>query len=149
MNNRNLANITIADLGSAQSQSNEKPIVPAGTHTAKVLGFTEEENYNYVSLEINGVRHNFFYNYFLKDSDVFNADVLNWIIGLATIPVDENTSLIDITNSAIGSSFKIEIYNYTAKTGKNAGKMQHAIDYKVKPELVVVEITTEEFELPY
>lgn len=146
---RNLANITIADLGTAQTTNVEKPIVPAGIHVAKVLGFTEEENYNYVSLEINGVKHNFFYNYFLKDTDVFNADVLNWIIGLATIPVQENTSLIEITNSAIGSSYNIEIYNYTAKAGKNAGKEQHAIRFSTKPELVVVEITTEEFELPY
>lgn len=147
--NRNLANITIADLGAAQTRNVEKPIVPAGMHTAKVLGFVEEENYNYVSLEIEGVKHNFFYNYFLKDTDVFDADVLNWIIGLSTIPVTETTSLIDITNSAIGSSYKIEIYNYTPKTGKNAGKVQHGIQFSTKPELVVVEITSEEFVLPY
>ena len=147
--NRNLSNITIADLGNAQSNSIERQILPAGVYTAKVLAFVEEENYNYVSLEIAGVKYNFFYNYFLKDSDTFNADVLNWIIGLATIPVDDKTSLIDITNSAIGSTFNIEIYNYTAKTGKNAGKAQHAIQFRTKPELVTVEITTEEFELPY
>mgnify|MGYP003289303374 CR=1 FL=1 len=147
--NRNLANITIADLGTAQSKTMEKPIVPAGMHTAKVLGFVEEENYNYVSLEINGVKHNFFYNYFLKDTDTFDADVLNWIISLATCPVTETTSLIDITNSAIGSSYKIEVYNYTPKTGKNAGKPQHGIQFSTKPELVVVEISTEEFVLPY
>ena len=147
--NRNLANITIADLGAAQTKNVEKPIVPAGMHTAKVLGFVEEENYNYVSLEINGVKHNFFYNYFLRDTDVFDADVLGWIIGLSTIPVAEDTSLIDITNSAIGSSYKIEIYNYVPKTGKNAGKPQHGIQFSTKPELVVVEISTEEFTLPY
>lgn len=147
--NRNLANITIADLGAAQTKNIERPIVPAGIHTAKVLGFVEEENYNYVSLEIDGVKHNFFYNYFLRDTDVFDADVLNWIIGLSTIPVTESTSLIDITNSAIGSSYKIEIYNYTPKTGKNAGKPQHGIQFSTKPELVVVEITSEEFVLPY
>lgn len=147
--NRNLANITIADLGAAQTKNTERPIVPAGIHTAKVLGFVEEENYNYVSLEIDGVKHNFFYNYFLRDTDVFDADVLNWIIGLSTIPVTESTSLIDITNSAIGSSYKIEIYNYTPKSGKNAGKPQHGIQFSTKPELVVVEITSEEFVLPY
>lgn len=147
--NKNLANITVADLGTAQTQNTERPILPAGEYTAKVLAFVEEENYNYVSLEINGVKYNFFYNYFLKDTDVFNADVLNWIIGLATIPVTETTTLIDITNSAIGSSYKIEIYNYTPKQGKNAGKPQHGIQYKTKPELTVVEIVTEEFELPY
>jgi hypothetical protein len=64
MINRNLANITIKDLAGAETKNLEKPILPAGTHIAKVLGFTEEENYNYVSLEVNGVKYNFFYNYF-------------------------------------------------------------------------------------
>ena len=85
----------------------------------------------------------------MKDTDVFNADVLNWIIGLSTIPVSDKTSLLDITNSSIGSSYKIEIYNYTPKTGKNAGKPQHGIQFSTKPELVVVEIGTEDFVLPY
>ena len=89
------------------------------------------------------------HDYFIKDTDKFDSDVLSWIIGLATIPVDDNTSLIDISNSAIGSSYKIEIYNYTPKTGKNAGKPQHGIQFSTKPELVVVEITSEEFVLPY
>lgn len=147
--NRNLANITIADLGTAQTRNTEKPIVPAGVHVFKVLGFVEEENYNYVSLELNGVKHNFFYNYFLKDTDTFDADVLNWIVGLSTITVTENTSLIDITNSAIGSSYEIEIYNYTPKTGKNAGKPNHGIQFSTAPKLVTVEIESEEFVLPY
>ena len=147
--NRNLSNITIADLGTAQTKTTEKPIVPAGMHVAKVLGFVEEENYNYVSLEINGVRHNFFYNYFLRDTDTLDADVLNWIVGLSTIAVKEDTSLIDISNSAIGSSYEIEIYNYAPKTGKNAGKPQHGIQFKTTPKLTVVEISTEEFVLPY
>lgn len=147
--NRNLANITMADLGSAQTRNVERPIVPAGMHVAKVLGFVEEENYNYVSLEINGVKHNFFYNYFLRDTDTFDADVLNWIVGLSTIAVNDQTSLIDITNSAIGSSYEIEIYNYTPKTGKNAGKPQHGIQFSTTPKLTVVEIESEEFELPF
>lgn len=149
MSNRNLANITIADLENAETKSVEAQVCPAGEHVAKVLAFVEEETYNYVSLEINGVKYNFFYNYFLKDSDKFNADVLNWIIGLSTIPVTDTTSLIDITNSAIGSSYKVEIYNYVSKTGKNAGKTQHGIQFSKKPELVVVEVQTEEFELPF
>lgn len=147
--NRNLANISVKDLQGAETISMDKPIVPAGVHKAKVLGFVEEDTYNYVSLEIEGIKHNFFYNYFLKDTDKFNADVLNWIIGLSTIPVEENTSLIDITNSAIGSTYNVEIYNYTPKTGKNAGKPQHAIQFRTKPELTVVEVETEDFELPF
>ena len=149
MINRNLANITINDLAGAETRNMDKPIVPPGIHVAKVLGFVEEENYNYVSLEINGVKQNFFYNYFIKDTDKFDADVLQWIISLATIPVKENTPLISITNSAIGSSYKVEVYNYTPKTGKNAGKPQHGIRFSTKPELVVVEVQTEEFVLPY
>ena len=147
--NRNLSNITIADLGAAQTRNVERPIIPAGMHVFKVLGFVEEESYNYVSLELNGVKYNFFYNYFLKDTDTFDADVLNWIVGLSTITVTENTSLIDITNSAIGSSYEIEIYNYTPKTGKNAGKPQHGIQFSTAPKLVTVEIESEEFVLPY
>lgn len=149
MSKKNLANITIADLANAETKSVEAQVCPAGEHVAKVLSFVEEETYNYVSLEINGVKYNFFYNYFLKDSDKFNADVLNWIIGLSTIPVTETTSLIDITNSAIGSSYKVEVYNYVSKTGKSAGKTQHGIQFSKKPELVVVEVQTEEFELPF
>ena len=63
---KSLANITVADLGTAQTKNLERPILPAGEYTAKVLGFVEEDNYNYVSLEINGVKYNFFYNYFLS-----------------------------------------------------------------------------------
>ena len=146
---KNLANITAADLGSAQTKNLERPILPAGMHTAKVLGFVEEENYNYVSLEIGGIKYNFFYNYFLKDTDTLDADVISWIVGLATIPVTPTTSLLEISNSSIGSSYKIEIYNYTPKTGKNAGKPQHGIQFSTKPELTVVEIQSEEFQLPF
>lgn len=151
MMNKNLTNITVADLGQAKKRENNAGgVCPAGKHVAKVLAFVEEENYNYVSLEIDKKKYNFFYNYCLRDSDVFDEDVLNWIISLATINVDEKTSLMEITNSAIGSSYMIEVYNYTSKAGKNAGKVQHGIQFSVKPELTVVEIETEEIdELPY
>jgi hypothetical protein len=57
---------------------------------------------------------------------------------------------MEITNSAIGSSYMIEVYNYTAKSGKDAGTVKHGIQFSVKPELTVVEIETEEIdELPY
>lgn len=149
MSKKNLSNLTVADLATAKEETNGPRVCPEGEQIAKVLSFVEEETYNYVSLEIKGVKYNFFYNYFLKDSDELNANVLNWIVSLSTVPVTENTSLIEITNSAIGSSYKIKIRNYMSKTGKNAGNMQHAIDFNVKPELVVVEVQTEEFELPF
>ena len=146
---KNLSTLTMADLTNAEAKQTEARVCPAGEHEAKVLGFTEEETYNYVSLEINGVKYNFFYNYFLRDSDKLDKDLLDWIISLAQIPVTESTSFIDITNSAIGCTFKIETYNYVSKTGKNAGKQQHGINFRKKPELVVVEIQSEEFELPF
>lgn len=149
MSKKNLSNLTVADLATAKEETNAPKVCPEGEQIAKVLGFVEEETYNYVSLEIKGVKYNFFYNYFLKDSDELNAKVLNWIVSLSTVPVTETTSLIEITNSAIGSSYKIKIRNYMSKTGKNAGSMQHAIDFNFKPELVVVEVQTEEFELPF
>jgi hypothetical protein len=149
--NRNLSNITAADLGGAKTKpnQNEFPTCPAGKHVAKIIGFDEQENYNLLSVEIGGQKYNFFYNYFIYGTTDFDADVLNWIVGLSTIAVTENTSLIDITNSAIGSSYEIEIYNYTPKTGKNAGKPQHAIQFSTTPKLTVVEIESEEFVLPY
>lgn len=149
MMNRSLNNITVADLTSAKARENTNQVCPAGEHVAKVISFTEEENYNYITLEINNVKYNFFYNYFLRNSDTFDADVLNWIISLATIPVTDATGLLEISNSAIGSSYKVKIYNYTSKTGKNAGKLQHAIDFATKPEMTTVDVVTEEFVLPY
>lgn len=149
--NRNLSNIKVADLGTAKQRPNTNAfaVCPSGVHVAKVLGFFEGDTYNTVSLEIDGTKYNFFYDYMLRDGSAFDADVLNWIISLATIPVTDSTGLMEIANSAIGSSYKIEIYNYTAKTGKNAGKLQHAIQFSTKPELTVVDIQTEDFVLPY
>lgn len=150
MMNRNLSTISVADLGTAKQRENTGfKVCPPGVHTARVIAFNEEENYNTVSLEINGTKHNFFYNYFLRNSQDFDADVLNWIISLSTIPVTDQTSLQEIANSAIGSCYEVEIYNYTSKTGKNAGKLQHAIQFGTKPKLVTVEIQEEEYELPY
>lgn len=148
--NRNLSNITAADLKSAGKQERGNfGILSPGKHVAKVLTFVEEDHYNYVSVEVAGKKYNFFYNYFLKDTTTFDADVLNWIIGLATVPVTDTTSLIEITNSAIGHSYEIEIYNYTPKSGKNAGKPQHGIQYSVAPKEVVATVEEEDFEFPY
>jgi hypothetical protein len=148
--NRNLTNITAADLRNAKQREQKGfEVCPPGVHTARVIEFVEEETYNSVKLEINGKQYNFFYNYFLRNSQDFDADVLNWIISLSTIPVTDTTSLMEIGNSAIGSSYKIEVYNYTSKSGKNAGKVQHGIQFSTKPELVTVEIEEEEYNLPY
>lgn len=143
-----LNDILVSDIANAKTGINDE-ILPAGTYVAKVLSFTEEEHYNYVSLEINKKRFNFFYNYYLRDTTDLDANLLNWLKALATIPVNEKTNFLDITNSAIGSSYRIEIYNYTSKSGKNAGKEQHAINFKTLPTLETVEIEEEELELPF
>lgn len=150
MNSKSLATLTRKDLGGAQQrQCNEFAVCPAGKHVAKVVRFTEEENYNYVTLEIEKQAYNFFYNYTLKDSDVLDSDVLSWILALATIPVTDETHLIEITNSAIGHSYEIETYVYTPKNGKNAGKPQHGIQFSTLPVLQIVEVETEDIELPF
>ena len=148
--NKSLATLTRKDLGAAQKRErSDFAVCPAGKHTAKVVSFTEEENYNYVTLEIEKKSYNFFYNYTLKDSDVLDSDVLNWLLSLATIPVTDETHLIEITNSAIGHSYEVETYVYTPKNGKNAGKPQHGIQFSTLPVLKVVEVETEDIELPF
>lgn len=121
-----------------------------GTYIAKIINFEEKESYQYVTVEINKKRYNFFYNYYIYQTTDLNLEVINWIKALATIPVDENTSLLQIANSSYGSSYKIEVYNYISKTGKNAGKTQHAISFKDLPIVETVVIETEEIDaLPF
>lgn len=149
MQNPSLKDILLKDAANAQSPEFKNEVLVPGTYSAKILGFTEEDTYQYVTVEINKKKFNFFYNYYLKDTTVLNADLINWIKTLATIPVDENTSLLAIANSAIGSTYKITIYNYTSKTGKNAGKVQHAISFSDLPVMETVEIVNEDLELPF
>lgn len=150
MNNPSLKDILLKDAANAKTSESVIPETLApGDYVAKILGFTEEETYQYVSVEINKTRYNFFYNYYLKDSTDLNADLINWIKALATIPVTDNTSLLEIANSAIGSSYKITIYNYMSKTGKNAGKNQHAISFRDLPVIETVTIEEEDLDLPY
>lgn len=146
---KSLKDILVDDLKNAKSVSIENIVLEEGDYIGKLLGFTEEDTYQYVTFEIEGKRYNFFYNYFLRDSTDYNADVLNWIKALATIPVTEKTTLLEIANSAIGSSYKFSIYNYVSKSGKNAGQKQHAISFRTAPEIVTVEINEEELELPF
>lgn len=149
-NNSSLATLTKKDLANAQKREGGTfEVCPAGKHVGKIIGFTEEENYNYITIEIDKKRYNFFYNYNLRGSDVLDSDVINWILALATIPVTEETHLIEVTNSAIGQSYEIETYVYTPKAGKNAGKPQHGMQFSTLPVLKVVEVETEELNLPY
>jgi hypothetical protein len=150
MNKPSLKDILIKDANTAKTQSGVvNEVLPPGTYLAKVLGFTEEEAYQFVSVEINKKKFNFFYNYYLRNTTDLDASLINWIKALATIPVKETTSLLEIANSAIGSTFKVTIYNYVSKTGKNAGKTQHAISFKDKPVLETTTIETEQVELPF
>ena len=150
MNNPSLKDILLKDIAKAKkSESGIPDTLAPGDYVAKILGFTEEETYQYVSVEIDKTRYNFFYNYYLKDTTDLNADLINWIKALATIPVTDNTSLLEIANSAIGSSYKITIYNYMSKSGKNAGKNQHAISFRDLPVIETVTIEEEDLDLPY
>lgn len=147
-NKPSLKDILLKDLSSAKvPEGLSQEVLPAGEYSAKVIGFTEEETYQYVTLEINKKKFNFFYNYFIKDSTDLDANLINWIKALATIPVTDNTTLLEIANSAIGSTYKITIYNYTSKSGKNAGKQQHAIRFSTLPVIDLVNIQEEEVEV--
>lgn len=147
---KSLKDILIKDLDVAKKPAGgEFTILTPGEYVAKVISFTEEENYQYITVEIDKKRYNFFYNYFNWGTTDLNYNLIDWVKGLATVPVTETMNLLEIANSAIGNSYKITVYNYPSKSGKNAGKIQHAIDFKVVPELQIVEIVTEELELPY
>lgn len=145
---KKLSTLTMADLDTAKS-TQDFSVCPAGKHTAKIMSFTEEDTYNYVSLEIEGKVYNFFYSYYLRDSDDLNKDVLDWIGALATIPTTPTTPLLACANSAIGHSYEIETRVYTSNSGKNAGREQHAINFNIKPTLVTVAVEEEEIDLPF
>ena len=142
----NLSKILAGDIKNAKTGFKDRVLDP-GFYVGKLLGFTEEDTYQFVTFLINGSKYNFFYNYFIYDTQDLDANVINWITKLATVPVDDKTSLLEIANSAVGSSYKIEIYNYTSKSGKNAGKVQHAIRFSTMPVKEEVVIETEELSI--
>lgn len=144
-----LKDILLKDLASAKvPQSVVSETLPPGEYKAKVIGFTEEDAYQFITVEIDKKRYNFFYNYYIKDTTDLDANLINWIKALATITVTDATTLLEIANSAIGSTYKITLYNYTSKSGKNAGKLQHSISFKTLPVLDNTTIVTEDVILP-
>lgn len=148
-NKPSLKDILLKDLATAKTPEGAvQEILPAGEYKAKVLGFVEEETYQYVTLEINKKKFNFFYNYYLKDSTDLDANLIKWIQALATITVSDKTTLLEIANSAIGSTYKITVYNYTSRSGKNAGKQQHAIRFSALPVIETGTVEEEIVELP-
>lgn len=144
-----LKDILLKDTATAKVPETNTEICPPGKFLGKLIGFTEEDAYNYVTFEINKKRYNFFYNYFIKDTQDLDANLINWIKALATQAVTDQTSLLEITNTAIGNSYNIEVYNYKSKSGKNAGKDQHAIQFRTLPVVQTVNVQTEELELPF
>lgn len=132
--------------------SSVNQVLTPGEYNMKILGFIEEENYSYISVECQGRKYNFFYNLFNKEGQL-DLNTLTWIKNLATCTVGPDTSLLDIVNSAVGATYNVKVYNYTSKTGKNAGKTQHAIDFNVAPTLQINDVTSEDIlvsdELPY
>ena len=123
-------------------------VLPPGDYRAKVISFTEEDAYQYMVLEINKKKYNFFYRYYIKDTTDLDANTINFIKALATIPTTDKTTLLEIANSAIGSTYKVTIYNYVGKSGKNAGKQQHALRFSVLPVLDNSIIEEETVEIP-
>lgn len=144
-----LKDILLKDVADAQSSGPNTEILEPGVYNAKVIGFTEEDTYQYITVEINKKRFNFFYNYYLYETDVLDKDLIEWIQALATIKTTAKTTLLEIANSAIGSTYKITIYNYTSKSGKNAGKVQHAISFRDLPIEVAADVMEEDIELPF
>lgn len=141
-----LANIVVKDADNAKSMFTND-VLEAGTYAAKIIGFTEEETYNFITVEINGQRYNFFYNWFLRDSEDLNADVLNWIKSLSTIPVTPETTMMEIANSSIGSTYTITVYNYVSKSGKTKGKTQHAISFTDLPIIDTTVVQSKEVDV--
>jgi hypothetical protein len=144
-----LQDILLKDAANAKVQDFENEVLAPGEYIAKVIAFVEEESYQYVTLEIDKKRYNFFYNYYLFGTTDLDGNLINWIKALATIPTTEQTSLLEIANSAIGSSYKITLYNYVGKTGKNAGKTLHAISFRDVPVIQTVTIEEEDLDLPF
>ena len=68
MTTPNLKDILLADTKDAKTSSYENIVLPAGEYTGKILNFTEEETYQYIAIEVDGVRHNFFYNYYIYNN---------------------------------------------------------------------------------
>jgi hypothetical protein len=149
---KTLKDILVIDESTAKKRENSfvDEVLPPGSYTAKIIGFTEEDTYQYITVEINKKRYNMFYNYYIPNTTDLDANLISWIKALATIPVLDNTSLLEIANSAIGSSYKIVIYNYISKKGQYAGKPRHSIDFRELPVLETVTIEEEIIEdLPF
>lgn len=145
---KTLKDILVEDAANAKTISNNEILAP-GTYIAKLIGFTEEDTYQYVTFQINKKNYNFFYNYYIKDTNDLDGNLIKWLQALATCTVTDKTSMLEIVNSAIGTSYKISIYNYVSKAGKNAGKSQHAISFKDVPVIESVTIEVEDDELPF
>jgi hypothetical protein len=144
-----LKDILLKDAANAKTQDFEQEVLAPGEYVAKIIAFVEEDTYQYLTVEINKKRYNFFYNYYLYESTDLDANLISWIKALATIPTTEQTSLLDIANSAIGSSYKITLYNYVPKSGKNQGKTQCRISFKDLPVIETVTVEEEDLDLPY
>jgi len=142
-----LKDILIADEENAKTSGYDNTILPAGEYDAKILNFTEEENYQYIAMEINGKRFNMFYNYYIYNTTDLDGNLIKWMKNLATIKVTDKTTLLEIANSSIGSTYRITISNYIPKSGKNQGKEQHAISFQDMPQLVVQDVAIENEEL--
>ena len=58
MQNPSLKDILLKDAANAQSPEFKNEVLVPGTYSAKILGFTEEDTYQYVTVEINKKKFN-------------------------------------------------------------------------------------------
>lgn len=146
----NLSTLSVQEaMAGAKAPERVDVIVPAGKQQLVFAGNVEEETYNALKFQWQGKPVMFFYNPLLKDSTDLNQQVLDWIKALANITITDKTNFQEIFNSAIGSTYEIEVRNYTSQKGKNAGKVQHAIDFAKLPVKVMNTIQTEDITLPF
>ena len=144
-----LKDILIDDAVSAKTPENGSELLTPGDYVGKIISFVEEETYSGIKMEVNKKPYLFFYNWTIRDTNDLNAEVIAWMTALATIPTPTGTSMLAITNSAIGNSYRFRVYNYKAKTGKNVGKDQHAISFRDLPVIETQNIIEEEVVLPF
>jgi|LGOV01.1.fsa_nt_gb hypothetical protein len=151
MSKISLQDILVEDAKNAKSSDFIQDTLAPGKYQIQVLEFVEEDTYQYISTIVNKKKYNFFYNYYLKDSTDLNADTINFIKALATVAVTAKTTLLEIANSAIGSTYEVEIYNYVSKSGKNKGKTMHNINYRALPIRTTTQVNIDvvEDDLPF
>lgn len=142
---RNLSNLTIADIKTAQEHKIQNNLCPAGKVTGKFTNYQEEENYSRICFAVNNVEYGFFVDLEDRETGALKKETLEWLQSLAVKSIDDSTTFQSIINNAIGYSFEFEVRHYVSKKDQST---QHAINFRTKPVLVAnnVSVETEEVD---